>query len=490
MNRNLRSRFALTVVAALSLHACREARLPTQAARAELAANAATLDQTSRHIVLFTAERVPADFAERVSRLGGSVEASLDGIGAATVTGLSQAAAAEVAAGADVQAMEPDRVMTLEAGGVEADAVATELTGSEMLAPADATPSPTAAQFYPRQWNMRAVFADRAWAAGHLGSRDVKVAILDTGIDYTLPDFEGLIDLDQSTSFVPEDDAIIAEGYPGRLPISDLHGHGTAMASVIGSNGTRLAAVNQNVTLLAVKVWNRSAEGSVARLLTGVVYAADHGADVINVSGWYAFDKSKDHGIVAAVNRAANYAFRKGAVFLSVAGNDAADLDHNGDLVVLPCEAPHVICASATGPTSNGGVNGPWVDVDAFVTLYSNYGRSSVDVAAPGGTGDFANPQRFQFGRVWALCTTTVIETSTFRACMDGRPIVQPFGTSLSAAHVSGLAALLVAQLGHGNPALIRERIIQSADDLGQPGTDPYYGKGRINIARALGVTP
>src|SRR4029077_18382916 len=125
MNRNLRSRFALTVVAALSLHACREARLPTQARRAELAANAATLDQTGRHIVLFTAERVPADFAERVSRLGGSVEASLDGIGVATMPGLSQAAAAKVAAGADVQALEPDRVMTLEAGGVEADAAAT-----------------------------------------------------------------------------------------------------------------------------------------------------------------------------------------------------------------------------------------------------------------------------------------------------------------------------------------------------------------------------
>jgi hypothetical protein len=51
---------------------------------------------------------------------------------------------------------------------------------------------------------------------------------------------------------------------------------------------------------------------------------------------------------------------------------------------------------------------------------------------------------------------------------------------------VSGLAALLVAQLGKGNPALIRARILQSADDLGEPGVDPSYGHGRINIARAL----
>jgi subtilisin family serine protease len=53
---------------------------------------------------------------------------------------------------------------------------------------------------------------------------------------------------------------------------------------------------------------------------------------------------------------------------------------------------------------------------------------------------------------------------------------------------VAGLAALLVARHGKGNPALIRARIVESADDLGEPGTDPYYGKGRINIARALGV--
>jgi len=68
--------------------------------------------------------------------------------------------------------------------------------------------------------------------------------------------------------------------------------------------------------------------------------------------------------------------------------------------------------------------------------------------------------------------------------------VVQPVGTSFAAPHVAGLAALLVAQLGHGNPALIRARILQSADDVGEPGTDPFYGKGRINVARALGVVP
>jgi len=479
---------ASTVVAALTVTGCSDQPAPTApgAIRHPVSADLSH-HQPGRYIVLFAAEQVPADFGERVATLGGSVEASLDSIGVAAVTGLSQAAADKLAATADVQSVQPDRVVTLKPDGVDDGGASMELTPSETLAAADATASPTAAQFYARQWNMRAVFADQAWAAGHRGSRDVVVALLDSGLDYTLPDFDGLVDLSRSKSFTPDEDPIVAERFPGRLPISDLFSHGTAVASVIGSRGTILAGVNQDVTLIAVKVFNRLNEGSVAQLLAGLVYAADQGADVINMSLGDTFDRRKDRASVAAVNRAANYAFRKGAVLVASSGNDAAELDHNGDVVVLPCEAPHVICVSATGPTSNAGVNGPWVDVDAFVTLYSNYGRFAIAVAAPGGTGDFADPTRLQFGRIWTLCTTTPTEVS-FPACLAGRPIAQPFGTSLSAAHVSGLAALLVAQLGHGKPGRIRSRILHSADDLGAPGKDPYYGWGRINIARALGL--
>ena len=481
---------ASTVVAALTVTGCSDQPAPAAPGPIGRPVSAdLSQQQPGRYVVLFAAEQVPADFRERVAMLGGSVEASLDSIGVAAVTGLSQAAADKLAATADVQSVQPDRVVTLGVGNVDPTGPSTELTARQTLTPADATASPTAAQFYSRQWNMRAVFADQAWTAGHVGSRVVVVAILDSGIDYTLPDFAGLVDLSRSKSFTPEEDPVVAERFQDRLPISDLFSHGTAMASVIASNGTVLAGVNREATLIAVKVFNRLNEGSVAQFLRGLTYAADQGADVINMSLGYTFEKRKDRGLVASINRAANYAFRRGAVLVASSLNDAADLDHNGDMVVLPCEAPHVICVSATGPTSNAGVNGPWVDVDAFVTLYSNYGRSAIAVAAPGGTGDFANPTRLQFGRVWTLCTTTPTEGS-FPACLAGRPIAQPFGTSLSAAHVSGLAALLVAQLGHGNPALIRERILQSADDLGQPGTDPYYGKGRINVARALGLIP
>jgi subtilisin family serine protease len=61
-------------------------------------------------------------------------------------------------------------------------------------------------------------------------------------------------------------------------------------------------------------------------------------------------------------------------------------------------------------------------------------------------------------------------------------------GTSQAAPHVAGLAALLVAEMGKDKPAQIKARIQQSAVDAGQTGTDPYFGKGRIDVARALGL--
>ena len=470
---------ALAAVAALALPACQEQREPTGPThRGALTASITPADPAGRHLVVFTAERVPADFGARAARLGGFVDVSLDSIGVAAVTGLSGAAAAELAAGPDIRAVEPD-LATLGNDDFAADGAAVDEAVSEALAPADATASPTTARLYARQWNLRAVFAPAAWAAGHLGSRDVKVAIVDTGIDYTNPDLVGLVDLVRSISFVPED---VTRHYPGRLPFSDLFWHGTAVASAVASNASVLAGVNRYVTLLAVKVADSTNTHTAGRLIMGIVYAADEGADVINVSRGSERHKSQSPGTVAAFERAVNYAFRKGALVVSVPFNDGADLDHDGDVVRLPCEAANAICAAATGPTGAAGVNGPWENVDAPAP-YTAFGRSAVSVAAPGGTGDPG-----QFRRFWALCTTTPSAATVPPACRAHQPIVQGAGTSFAAPTVAGLAALLVAQLGHGNPALIRARILQSADDPGEPGTDPYYGKGRINIARALGI--
>jgi len=374
-----RSNIVALAVAALAFQACQEQREPTEPTRrAALTASMTPADPAGRHLVVFAAERVPADLGERVARLGGTVEAALGSIGVAAVTGLSETGAAELAASADIRAVEPDPIIRGQDDD-EATDDPTEQPRSEAAVPADATASPTTARFYARQWNIRAVFANQAWAAGFLGSRDVKVAILDSGIDYLLPDLAGLVDLEHSTSFVPED---VTRHFPGRLPFSDLHGHGTFVTSIVASNANVLAGINRYVTLIAVKINDSTRASSASRFLSGIMYAANQGADVINISDGREFDKSKRPGTIAAFERAVNYAFQRGALLVTVPFNDGADLDHNGDLVRLPCEAANAICVAATGPTGATGVNGPWVNVDAPAP-YAAYGRSAISVAAP-----------------------------------------------------------------------------------------------------------
>src|SRR5205823_15022962 len=100
-----------------------------------------------------------------------------------------------------------------------------------------------------------------------------------------------------SKSFVPED--VIPARYADRLPFSDLFWHGTAVASVVASNAMVLAGLNQFVTLLAVKVADSTDNHTVGRLISGIVYAADQGAAVINLSRGSERHKSQSPGFVA-----------------------------------------------------------------------------------------------------------------------------------------------------------------------------------------------
>ncbi|HEX7808713.1 MAG TPA: S8 family serine peptidase, partial [Thermoanaerobaculia bacterium] len=85
----------------------------------------------------------------------------------------------------------------------------------------------------------------------------------------------------------------------------------------------------------------------------------------------------------------------------------------------------------------------------------------------------------------WAACAPTSL---LIPECAGGSYAVGLGGTSMAAPHVAGLAALIVEDIGHGKPSRVKTILQQSADDLGTPGTDPQYGKGRINVAKALGL--
>lgn len=332
---------------------------------------------------------------------------------------------------------------------------------------------------------MRAIHANEGWAAGKLGSPAVRVGILDTGIDYTHLDLVGLVDQAASRSFVPSDHAIIATKFPGQPDWIDLHFHGTHVAATVSSNALAAAGVTSKVTLVAIKVLGANGSSSGSSVLDGLMYAASPlgpdgaGVDVINMSLGGSFNKKDAPGFVSVINRAINFAHDRGVTVVVSAGNDGTDLDHDKNSYKAYCNAPTVICVSATGPTAQGGVNGPYTNIDA-VAVYSNFGRSAINVAAPGGWGTLTSGVSF----VYAACSHF---SQVVPVCATGTFVLGVQGTSQAAPHVSGLAALLVQKYGR-NPDAIRSALQSSADDLGQRGTDPFYGKGRINVVRALGI--
>lgn len=454
-------------------------------------------DGGGTYLVRFKGNGVPADFAQRVADLGGEVIFAHE-IGIAAVGGLSIAAADQLAVVPSIAAVDADAYTTLEQ------------PNAELVETADAAPdsptNPASAIFFSRQWTMGAIGANVAWAAGKRGSSSVKVAILDTGIDYLHPDLFGRVDLTLSRSFLSA--AENARVPVGAHLVADLNYHGTHVASTVASNGLLAAGVTSQTTLVGLKV---CAPGTAANgfsgtcptsgTLSAILYAADLGIPIINMSLGGAFnrrDASARGGdgpsFLATINRVMNYAKAKGTTIVVSAGNSAIDMDHNGNQYVSYCSAAAVICASATGPTSATLLTnaqfprGTYINVaniDALAS-YSNYGRSGVSVAAPGGN---AIP-------VWQSCSGFTLHPS-LASCRSRffNPVTGAFsgsivglsGTSMAAPHVVGVAALIAAE-GDASPSRIKARLEQSADDLGQPGNDPAYGKGRVNAARAAGV--
>lgn len=464
----------------------------TISASAVSAATAAA-EPSNRYLIVLKSSRGAAAIADEINQNGGRLEGLREDLGFAVVSGLSADAAGRLRGAAGVGAVEADIEFALEPL-VEAETVdATDVIES-------ATAPQTASQF-GRQWNMRAVAAPNAWAAGFLGSSDVKVAILDTGIDYLWPDLNGRVDLTRSISLRPDEDARLAFWFPGttRHPITDLNAHGTLVSTIVASNSGFFAGVTTRTTLFGVKVCIVFNSCSTAAILTGIVYAVDQGADVINMSLGGAFLKSANPGFVSVINSVFNYANRNGTVIVVAAGNDAADIDHFGNVYFTYCNSPHVVCVSATGPTAAPTAVGPFTNPDA-VAPYTNFGRSAISLAAPG--GGVTTPNAYVTGP----CSSTAL--NWFQpATPPGGPtpppvIVGPLcplpglflirgaGTSFSSPHVAGAAAQIVAQIGHGNPSQVRATLQKSADDLGQPGTDPFYGKGRLNVGRAVGAIP
>ncbi len=445
-------------------------------------------------LVRFKGNAIPDNFSAKVASLGGEVIFAHAGVGIAAVSGLTDEGADALAAVSTIAAVDPDAYTTIE------EPASVEQFADEAV---ESQSNPAGAANFSLQWNMRAISAPAAWTAGYRGVSTVKVGILDTGIDYRSGDLYGNVDLALSKSFLSAaENARVQTAFPGAHEIADLHYHGTHVAATASSMAIFNAGVASTVKLVGLKVCapgsapNFNGSCPTSGVLAAILYAADNGLDVINMSLGGTFnrrDASARGGFgpsfIATINSVFNYAHKAGMTVVVSAGNGnpatgiGYDLDHDGNGYKAYCSAPHVICVAATGPTGGSAV-AP-LNVDALAG-YSNYGRSAITVAAPGGN----------FLRVRAVCSGFTIVTPFLicrtRTAFPATGTVRSFsllmsGTSMASPHVAGLAGIIAGQVGR-NPSAISGRISNSADQLGLGGNSAQYGAGRINVARAVGA--
>lgn len=328
--------------------------------------------------------------------------------------------------------------------------------------------------------DMTAIGADKAWAVT-LGSPNVTVGVLDTGIDD--------LHYDLKDNFVASKSASCAYGKLDTRAGAwrDVGEHGTHVAGSIAAakNGKGAIGVAPGVKIAAVRVAEPGQQFFFAEnTICAFVFAGDQGFDVTNNSYYtdpwmFVCPNNLDQAaILEGVKRAAAYAESKGVLNVAAAGNENYDLANKttdstspndstattrtitNDCVDIPTELPGVVTtaalASATGKAS-----------------FSNFGNGKIDIAAPG---------------------------SNVYSTVPGGGYSSMSGTSMASPHVAGVAALLASVDPAATPAQLRDRLGVQADDLACPsdtrctGTtavNGFFGEGRVDAYQAVsGSTP
>jgi subtilisin family serine protease len=295
---------------------------------------------------------------------------------------------------------------------------------------------------FNKQWAHTWIDSPAAWDVS-TGSAAVTVAILDTGIDPAHPDLTGKI--------VAGYDFVGGDSNP-----RDENGHGTHVAGIAAAmtnNGVGVAGVDWQAQIMPVRILDREGGGYVSEMVSGIDWARDHGADVVNLSLGGPFYN-------ASAQIAINQAYSSGVLVVASMGN-------RGDGTTLyPAAYNHVLAVAATDRFDSR-------------TAYSSYGNHC-DVAAPGGYMTYYHDS----GGIYSTLPTYPVYMTTVESFYNNYDYVM--GTSQAAPYVSGLAALLWSVAPTLSPDEVEAAIETTAVDKGTPGWDPYYGHGRIDAAAAL----
>jgi subtilisin family serine protease len=407
----------------------------------------------------------------------------------------------------------------------------------------------TADPLADRQWDMRAIGATPTGSyAKQQGSRDVRVGIIDTGIDASHPDIAPNFDKDLSRNFTVDDPVIDgpceaeADHSCNDASNVDEAGHGTHVAGTIGAplNGLGMSGVAPKVDLVNLRAGQDSGYFFLGPTLDALTYAGDHGIDVVNMSYYidpWLFncaanpadsptEQREQRLVITATQRALDYARERGVTLVAAEGNGHTDLgtptsDNTSPDYPDQVKSPHprtIDNSCISMPTEGTGVIGVTsIAPDGRKAYYSDYGLEQADVSAPG--GDAYTHSTPANGPIYADTVLAPYPEALARAEGDidvnGEPTTSAVvkdcqkgvcayyeylqGTSMASPHAVGVAALAVAQYGRRDPrnggltldpARVEQLLLGTAVDTPcpTPNTFAYPGLSPIYTATCQGT--
>src|SRR5438477_3674561 len=390
----------------------------------------ASTDGAARLLVAFADDATVADRDAALHSIGGTIAGAIPAIGVTRVVTATEHdavwASARIAHMPGVRFAEPDA--SVHVGFVPNDSLylTDPYTGLG-------------------QWGLRMMRVDRAWDLAR-GSPKVIVATIDTGVDAAHPDL--------ADSLLPPVGTITSTDPECQAGALDDNSHGTHVAGIIAAganNGAGVSGVAFGVKILSIKALDCTGAGAISDVSSAIVYAADHGARVVNISLGTGDDS-------LALRSAVRYAQDKGLLIVAAAGNCGVVGPHCDFVneIDYPAAYPGVLAVAAT---TTGGTH----------AMFSTQG-AYVGVAAPG--------------------DRIVSTTPSYPTYQSARGQTTNYGvlsgTSQAAPLVSGLAELILSKDPSLTAAQLVQRIEATADDLGAPGFDTSFGAGRVNALRAI----